>query len=123
MCVLAVDKILNGDKEMEYTPQKAIADIDEVLNSTLNYDDTLDYQLTTDDCNWLEAAKSVLEKQIPLKPQKKIKFGYLFGFPDFNLICPKCHKPIINTISEIQYKPNYCHYCGQALNWWGKQNG
>lgn len=44
---------------MEYTPQKAIADIDEVLNSTLNYDDTLDYQLTTDDCNWLEAAKSV----------------------------------------------------------------
>lgn len=108
---------------MEYTPQKAVADIDEVLNSTLNYDDTLDYQLNTDDCNWLEVAKSVLEKQIPLEPQRKIKFGYLFGFPDFTLICPKCHKAIINTISEIQYKPNYCRYCGQALGWGSKNNG
>lgn len=46
---------------------------------------------------------------------RKIKFGYLVGFPDFNLIYPKCHKAIINTISEIQYKPNYCRYCGQSI--------
>lgn len=53
---------------MEYTSQKAIADIDEVLNS--NYDDALEHPLTTDDCNWLEIAKSALEKQIPKKPYK-----------------------------------------------------
>jgi hypothetical protein len=106
---------------MEYTPQKAIADIDEVLNS--NYDDALEHQLTTQDRELMEIIKSALEKQIPLEPQRKIKFGYLVGFPDFTLICPKCHKAIINTISEIQYKPNYCRYCGQALGWGSKNNG
>lgn len=55
------------------TTQEAIANIDEVLNSTLNYDDTLDYQLTTDDCDWLEIAKSALEKQIPKKQEYDCK--------------------------------------------------
>lgn len=50
---------------MEYTPQKAIADIDEVLNS--NYYDALEHQLTTQDRELMEILKSALEKQIPKK--------------------------------------------------------
>lgn len=65
-----------------------------------------------------QEAIEALEKQIPKKPLKQ-KFGFcdLVGFFDFRLVCSKCHKAIIDTISEIQYKPNFCHYCGQALDW------
>lgn len=99
------------------TPQKAIANIDEVLNSTLNYDDTLDYQLTTDDCDWLEAAKSVLEKQIPKKPTAhkvdipKIKVGNGFFEKGTTVYrCPCCNE-LISRICDCCYK------CGQALDW------
>lgn len=48
---------------MEYTPQKAIADIDEVLTRHPNYGDTLDYQLTTQDRELMEILKSALENK------------------------------------------------------------
>lgn len=101
---------------MEYTPQKAIADIDEVLNSTLNYDDTLDYQLTTDDCNWLEATRSVLEKQIPLEPDLISDGWSNTGYLDLlydTWICPYCQ-----TEYELDYdKYEYCPNCGQRIDW------
>lgn len=96
------------------TIKDAIDSINDILNFIDN--ENLEYKFTSYDYDWLEAAKSALEKQIPSKPQKA-NFDYLVGFPDFNLVCPKCHKAIINTFNNIQYKPSYCQYCGKALKW------
>lgn len=97
------------------TIKDAIDNINKLL-TFINNDKITSFEFVMDDCDWLEAAKSALEKQIPLKPQKA-NFDYLVGFPDFNLVCPKCHKAIINTFNSIQYKPSYCQYCGKALKW------
>lgn len=37
------------------------------------------------------------------------------NFGDGTLCCPNCKKPIVNVWSKTDYKPNYCHYCGQRL--------
>lgn len=98
---------------MEYTPQKAIANIDEVLNSTLNYDDSLDYQLTTDDCDWLEIAKSALEKQIPKKPYKTKEHKQNDWY------CSTC-KCYLGDDMGLQYaclQPKFCEHCGQKIDW------
>lgn len=34
-----------------------------------------------------------------------------------NLVCPNCLKPIVNVWSNLEYKPNYCHFCGQKFDW------
>ena len=60
----------------------------------------------------MEIAISALEKQIRKKPLKQE-----CDFFDFILVCPKCKNRIVNVWSKRQYKPNYCHYCGQALDW------
>lgn len=82
---------------MEYTPQKAIADIDEVLNSTVYYDESLEYELSSYDFDWLEVAKSALEKQIPKKPIKELN----------EIVCPNC-KALVGSSP-------YCRYCGQKI--------
>lgn len=42
------------------TPEKAIACIDEVLISTVNYDESLEYELSSYDIDWLEEAREAL---------------------------------------------------------------
>lgn len=37
------------------------------------------------------------------------------------LSCPNCRKPIVNVWNIAKYEPNYCHYCGQALDWSGAE--
>lgn len=97
------------------TLRKAIDNINELL-TFINNDKITSFEFVMDDRDWLEAAKSALEKQIPSKPQEeKVGFCDLPSFFDFRLVCPKCHKAIINTFNNIQYKPNYCQYCGKAL--------
>lgn len=59
-----------------------------------------------------EVVCKALEKQIPKKP-----LNQKCGIFDFNLICPECKNRIVNVWSKREYKPNYCHYCGQALDW------
>ena len=56
-------------------------------------------------------ACKALEKQIPKK-------GIMIG-DDYSsvLSCPNCRKPIVNVWNIAKYEPNYCHYCGQALDW------
>ena len=98
-------------------PKDAINNINKLLAS-INDNKLTSFEFVMDDCDWLEAAKSALEKQIPSKPQEeKVGFCDLPGFFDFRLVCPKCHKAIINTFNNIQYKPSYCQYCGKALKW------
>nr|DAG75323.1 MAG TPA: LysW biosynthesis protein LysW [Caudoviricetes sp.] len=61
-----------------------------------------------------EVIHKALKKQIPKKPLKQE-----CDFFDFNLVCPECKNRIVNVWSKREYKPNYCHYCGQALDWSG----
>jgi len=56
--------------------------------------------------------QELVEKATPKKGvDKEDNFG------GKKLSCPKCNKPIVNVWSKSDYKPNYCHYCGQALDW------
>ena len=105
------------------TLREAIKYIVDVLSSGCNYGKTLDYQLTSCDFERLDrdiergedacrVVCAALEKQIPKKPLKQE-----CDFFDFNLVCPECKNRIVNVWSKREYKPNYCHYCGQALDW------
>lgn len=38
------------------------------------------------------------------------------------LTCPTCGNPVTNVWSRAEYKPNYCHYCGQKFDWEEKGN-
>lgn len=58
-----------------------------------------------------------LDKLIPKKPLKQE-----CDFFDLNLVCPECKNRIVNVWNKREYKPNYCHYCGQALDW-SENNG
>lgn len=59
----------------------------------------------------LGLAVEALEKQIPKK-------GIMIGDNYSSVLsCPKCRKPIVNVWNIAKYEPNYCHYCGQALDW------
>lgn len=46
---------------------QAVSCIDNVLSSTVLFDESIDYQLTTDDCEWLECAKRALTKMDSLE--------------------------------------------------------
>lgn len=94
------------------TEQKAIECIEEVLSATINYDESLDYQLTSFDIDWLSKAKETLAKQIPKKPIKYDKYYYK---------CPVCSIDIGVSEEDLtiyeETPPNFCKKCGQALDW------
>lgn len=102
------------------TASEAIERIDEVLESEYRFDETLGYQLTSDDFEWLEKAKQALEKQIPKKPLVKIH-RYIGSDDDFTsqYYCPVCNILITNEDTNGFYagrKQKHCD-CGQALDW------
>lgn len=55
--------------------------------------------------DFLKTAKEALEKQIPRKPVEN-------GYRDGELVCPYCG----SELDDI-YKPRFCDYCGQRLDW------
>lgn len=61
----------------------------------------------------LNIAEAAIEMQIPKKPNAH--FGSFCD--DFTFVCPNCTNPIVIDWSNTAYKPFYCHYCGQALDW------
>ena len=71
--------------------EEAIQNIDEVLFSECHYDETLEYQLTSFDFEWLEKAKQALEKQIPKAPiqNRKERIRYILA-------------PVVDTDSQKQ---------------------
>lgn len=116
------------------TPKEAIKCIDDVMDSTYNYDETIDYQLTSDDFDWLEKAKEALEKQIPKKPILKSGVSLIHinkgdkphewrnvQWQDWT--CPECGWFVGQRYNATQCKPhdqrkcNYCNECGQAIDW------
>lgn len=84
------------------TPEVAIAHIEEILSEVPNYDESLDYELSSYDFDWLEEAKKALEKQIPKKP---LSYKGLEGK------CPTC------GVIFLDRSTNHCGNCGQALDW------
>ena len=58
-----------------------------------------------------ELCKEAVRKQLPAIP-KMIGDDY-----SSHLCCPVCGKPIVNVWNRSEYKPVYCHYCGQKLDW------
>ena len=64
-----------------------------------------------------ELCKEAVRKQLPAIPRligddEAENNGY-----SFHLCCPVCGKPIVNMWNFSEYKPKYCHYCGQKLAW------
>lgn len=61
------------------TNEEAINCIDDILQSTIQNDETLEHQLSSFDFDWLEKAKAALEKQInaplTLDEVKELKYG------------------------------------------------
>lgn len=104
-----------------YTSKEAIDSINEILNSTVRNDESLEYELTSYDYDWLKAAKSALERQISLKPQeKKITVGDTI-YKRYH--CPYCKSLLtVRVEDETGFVDNgkykiYCDNCGQALDW------
>lgn len=62
-----------------------------------------------------QIAIDCIDKQIPKRP-------IIENDDCSTLICPTCKKPIVNVWNPNKYEPNYCHYCGTALDW-GTENG
>lgn len=59
-----------------------------------------------------QALIEAVEKATPKEPYLKQD-----DFGDGVMSCPTCKKSIVNVWSRKKYKPNYCHYCGQKLDW------
>ena len=97
------------------TVEDAIKNIDDVLNSDYHYDETIGYQMTSDDFEWLEKSKEALEKQIPKNPVKKNPIAYSKTRDgkchyDYDYHCPLCDKKLYNNLEH------HCP-CGQAIDW------
>lgn len=94
------------------TDKDALACIEDVLSSTVRYDESFEYELTSYDVDWLEKAKDAVEKQIPKKPINVEKHYYN---------CPCCKQDLGVSDDDIfvyeNPTPMYCHKCGQALDW------
>lgn len=102
------------------TIQKAMDCIEEILHSAIRDDNSIAYELDTDDCDWIEMAKSALEKQIPKKPiTETINRGIsASGEYDIvvNYLCSNCLTVVGDyKANEAFYK--FCPECGQALGW------
>jgi hypothetical protein len=93
----SVEVTEQGGKKM--TDKDALACIEDVLSSTVRYDESFEYELTSYDVDWLEKAKDAVEKQIPKKPVEVRN----------EIVCPTC-KTLVGSSP-------YCRYCGQALDW------
>ena len=84
--------------------KEAVKCIEDLLSSDVHYDESLGYQLTSEDFEWLEEAKEALEKQTPKKPT-------IDEYDDgtYSYICP-CG-------AEVKENQAYCDICGQAIDW------
>ncbi|MBQ6846382.1 MAG: hypothetical protein IJO61_04550 [Oscillospiraceae bacterium] len=93
------------------TPEKAIACIDEVLISTVNFDESLEYELSSYDIDWLEKAREALEARTKKKPENRYTEDTTYGTERVEFgSCPSCG-------SEVQEGMKCCMECGQALDW------
>lgn len=67
--------------------------------------------------NLKQAIKNAIFSLGKLKPKKPIDLDDGAGFHDRVLSCPSCESPITNVWNKREYKPNFCHFCGQRFKW------
>lgn len=74
-------------------------------------------------CMFVEYIKAIHQQMKELQWIDETSKPLLLTDKDFDidvsshLCCPQCKQPIVNVWSNIEYKPKYCHYCGQGLEW------
>lgn len=142
MSVSLIDGHIDDDTP-RMTPQEAIENINDILNSPYLYDESIDYQLTIDDIECLELAKEALKKQIPKKLKhiheeyekhkwQKDRNGNInewamsSGFCN-GPICERCyHSTCVNCNPDYDNEPcivdkDLCPYCGEELSGWKKE--
>ena len=91
------------------TPKEAIETI-KIAIAEVEWNYPLNYAVA------FEVAIEALEKQIPKKPTEKAQEGFDFEIAHC-LVCSYCNASIVNVWSKAEYRPKFCHYCGQALDW------
>lgn len=100
------------------TVQNAIERINDIQSSEYRSDDTIAYQLTSDDFEWLEMAKEALEQQ-----NQKCSFGFgIKILPDSKHELDPC---IYNTIEEhknVTVRVLQCKKCGHIEIEWERQD-
>ena len=62
----------------------------------------------------IQNAIFALDKQKPKKPIDLVCDG---GFGDRAESCPSCKNHIVNVWNRKDYKPHFCHCCGQRFDW------
>jgi hypothetical protein len=102
------------------TIQRVLDNIEEILCSAVRPDNSIAYELDTNDCDWIEMAKSAIEKQIPKKPiTETINRGIsaLGEYDiDINYLCQNCLTVVGDyKTNEAFYK--FCPECGQRIDW------
>lgn len=84
------------------TEEEAIKCTDDVMASTYNYDETIEYQLTSDDFDWLDKAKEALEMKQKYEaqwlddisnPLEPLKLASALNSEIFKLEYRKANKP------------------------------
>lgn len=97
--------------------------IDAVLNSEYHYDESLGYQLTSDDFEWLEKAKEALlmrSAEHPTITKHKYAQENSDKLIEVNMThCPHCFKDkqLGYFDSLIDKGTEYCRRCGKAIDW------
>lgn len=81
-----------------------------------------DCKFTEDDYKANEMAIQALEKQIPMKPVRKLRSGMGNDYRDYYCACgrfigyePEVHHYIKNGITPF----GYCSECGRKIDWGG----
>lgn len=89
------------------------------LNLLAGEESSTCYECKTYHCEHCENFKESIEvfRELVEKATSKKGVWKYDNFGDGTLCCPNCKKPIVNVWSKAEYKPNYCHCCGQSLNW------
>lgn len=95
--------------------QEALDILHGFANGNLIRETTCDYQRDKND-EYKDILQELVDKATPKKPILKAMEGFSAEVAS-HLVCPSCGKPITNVWSCAEYKPRYCHYCGQRLDW------
>ena len=95
--------------------QEALDILHGFANGNLIRETTCDYQRDKND-EYKDILRELVDKATPKKHLLKPMTGYDEAVAS-HIVCPCCRQPIVNVWNRAKYKPRYCHYCGQRLDW------
>ena len=101
--------------------------LDEVIKTEVSsgcaccYEDD-DVNVFDKDDESIEILQELVDRATPKKGERQAEEGFRPEAAS-HMVCPTCEKPIVNVWNVYAYKPKFCHYCGQALDWEEYNNG